>query len=69
MRQLKDDIYALREFLSPLVPPKIQERSTSVHIVRYGFGDASGSGFGSTIETPEGLKYRIGVWGGDDDGE
>lgn len=69
VKQLKDDIYALREFLSPVDPPKIRERSTSVQIVRYGFGDASGSGFGSTIETPEGLKYRIGTWGGDDDAE
>jgi hypothetical protein len=37
--------------------------------VRYGFGDASGSGFGSILETGAGLKYRIGVWGYDDQEE
>jgi hypothetical protein len=33
--------------------------------VRYGFGDASGSGFGSSIAFPDGIAYRIGVWGKD----
>lgn len=67
--QLKDDVYALREFFKEDTPPIIQERCSHVHIVRYGFGDASGSGFGSTIQTKHGLRYRIGVWGSDDDDE
>jgi hypothetical protein len=33
--------------------------------VRYGFGDASGSGFGGSIALPGGISYRIGVWGKD----
>ncbi len=33
--------------------------------VRYGFVDASGSGFGSSIAFPDGIFYRVGVWGRD----
>ena len=33
--------------------------------VRYGFGDASGSGFGGSIFFPGGISYRVGVWGKD----
>jgi hypothetical protein len=29
----------------------------------YGFGDASSGGFGSTVERPEGLHGRFGIWG------
>ena len=36
--------------------------------VRYGFGDASGSGFGSTFSNPGEILYRHGVWGSDDEG-
>lgn len=34
-------------------------------MVYYGFGDASGSGFGATIETKSGLRICQGVWGRD----
>lgn len=40
-----------------------------IRIVQYGFGDASGTGFGSTIQTRQGLKYCVGVWGSDEDDE
>jgi hypothetical protein len=33
--------------------------------VCYGFGDASGSGFGSAVQGPDGLWYRHGLWGSD----
>jgi hypothetical protein len=33
--------------------------------VFYGFGDASGSGFGDTLHTPEGVIFRAGIWGDD----
>ena len=32
----------------------------------YGFADASGSGFGSSFENKNGLKYRFGCWGKDE---
>ncbi len=31
----------------------------------YGFGDASSGGFGSTVERPDGLHRRFGIWGND----
>jgi hypothetical protein len=33
--------------------------------VCYGFGDASGSGFGSAVQGSDGLWYRRGLWGSD----
>ena len=35
-----------------------------LHLVNYGFSDASGRGFGSTFQTAEGTGYRIGLWSG-----
>jgi hypothetical protein len=69
LQQLVDDVEALSEFLEEDEPPVMNDRSAVVQIVRYGFGDASGTGFGSTIQTDEGLKYRIGVWGKDEEDE
>jgi hypothetical protein len=69
LQQLVDDVEALAAFLSESDPPILTDRSKVVQIVRYGFGDASGTGFGSTMETDMGLKYRIGVWGTDDEDE
>jgi hypothetical protein len=60
---LRDDVMALDQFFNLQSPLRMRDRSSKVQIVRYGFGDASGTGFGSTLELPEGLKYRIGVWG------
>jgi hypothetical protein len=31
----------------------------------YGFGDGSSGGFGSTVERPDGLYGRFGIWGKD----
>jgi hypothetical protein len=31
----------------------------------YGFGNASSAGFGSTVERPDGLQGRYGLWGAD----
>jgi hypothetical protein len=44
-------------------------RTNVVYEIFYGFGDASGKGFGSTMLTKKGIKYRIGLWGADDEGE
>lgn len=65
-QHLRDDLLALTTFFQVEVPPIINDRSAMIQVVRYGFGDASGTGFGSTIETSRGLKYRVGVWGSDD---
>jgi hypothetical protein len=34
-----------------------------VLVTLYGFADALGEGFGSTLMTPSGLQYRYGLWG------
>lgn len=67
--QLRNDLEALTAFLKGDVPPVVNDRCENIQIVRYGFGDASGTGFGSTIQTKKGLKYRVGVWGSDDENE
>jgi hypothetical protein len=42
-------------------------RAKSIFLVNYGFGDASGKGFGSTFARTKGVSYRIGVWNKDQD--
>ena len=37
-------------------------RGSSVNIVSYGFGDASGAGFGSSWMDGDSLVFRVGVW-------
>ena len=60
---------ALRSFFVPEVPPWVHMRSSMVYMIAYGFADASGGGFGSTIEREGEIKYRMGVWGKDEDSE
>jgi hypothetical protein len=62
-------VRALLECLSQETPPLVTLRSKSIYLVKYGFGDASGKGFGSTFGLKESISYRIGVWQSDHDGE
>lgn len=39
--------------------------SSQVMCVIYGFADALGNGFGSTLTAPEGVHYLYGLWGWD----
>jgi hypothetical protein len=64
--RLKGDIGAIAAILKPEAPPVINLRSKTIVTVVYGFGDASGSGLGSTFTCGSGFTYRIGVWGSDD---
>jgi hypothetical protein len=66
--RLKDDLRALSELTASVTPPLRLVRPRKVCSVRYGFGDASGSGFGSTFSSPGAVLYRHGVWGSDGDG-
>jgi ribonuclease HI len=43
-------------------PPRRLVRGNMILSVRYGFGDASGGGFGASWESEEGVAYRFGVW-------
>jgi hypothetical protein len=63
--RLGGDLQALSALFAPEHPPRQIIRSNNVLVTLYGFGDASGEGFGSTLMTPEGLHYRYGLWGRD----
>ena len=65
--RLADDIKSLEVLLGDVHPPLRFVRSKSISVALYGFGDASGVGFGSTIQTEQGVIYRYGVWGRDDE--
>ena len=52
----------LSTFFEVELPPVINVRSTTCTVVIYGFVDASGSGFGSTLLIRGNVKYRIGTW-------
>jgi hypothetical protein len=56
------DLEAFASMLSPDTPPEVTVRCLRVFTILYGFGDASGKGFGSTVLGSDGTRYRIGVW-------
>ena len=61
VKRLYDDLKCLNDFFAPAVPPWKFVRGNIIYVARYGFGDASKSGFGSTIETNEGIAYIYGT--------
>jgi hypothetical protein len=63
--RLRDDLSALREFFAAREPPSRYIRGSRVVSLIYGFGDASGAGFGSSFQTADGVHYRYGIWGDD----
>ena len=60
---------ALNQFFSDPTPPLVHMRSDNVLMAVYGFLDASGTGFGSTIEKAGEISFRMGVWGKDQENE
>jgi hypothetical protein len=62
IQRLIQDCLALRSILSPATPPDVLIRSSMIFQILYGFGDASGKGFGSTLLSNKGVKARIGLW-------
>lgn len=59
------DVEGLLTLFQFELPPTRVVRSTRIVTVFYGFGDASGSGFGDTLHTPEGVIFCAGIWGDD----
>lgn len=62
--RLLSDLRALLYLTESLTPPRVVVRSKEAVQVRYGFGDASGLGYGSAV-TQEGgktLRVRVGTW-------
>ena len=63
--RLADDVRALMTMFSPPSPPAVNLRSKSIVTVVYGFGDASGTGLGSTFTCGSGFNFRVGIWSSD----
>ena len=66
---LKSDVEALAAIFRPENVPVMSVRCRLVLTVIFGFGDASGTGLGSTFTCGSGFSFRIGVWGSDEDSE
>jgi hypothetical protein len=60
--RFRDDMRALQVFFESEKPPLVMLRSKKILVVIYGFGDASGKGFGSSFTHDGGISYRVGVW-------
>jgi len=60
--RLRDDLGALMELLEPETPPKRTVRPKQGASVVYGFGDASGSGFGTSFAGGGEVTYAHGLW-------
>jgi hypothetical protein len=60
--RFKDDVAALRRLMSCEEPPLKRARCSRSAKCYYGFGDASGSGFGATIQIDDEIHYEYGQW-------
>lgn len=56
------DISALRRLMAADHPPLKRVRCKKTGQVYYGFGDASGSGFGATIQIGDNIHFEYGQW-------
>jgi hypothetical protein len=68
VNRLQRDLTSLQHIMKSPSPPLRLIRGQQLSYVLYGFGDASGAGFGSSWENKDGLCYRFGVWGKDAQG-
>jgi hypothetical protein len=67
--RLAGDMRALMLLLSGKEPPVVTLRAKFIYMVKYGFGDALGKGFGATFALKTGVSYQIGVWTKDRENE
>jgi hypothetical protein len=63
--QLRFDLEALETLLEANTPAEVVLRASRIFTILYGFADASGKGFGSTVLGKDGIRYRIGTWDSD----
>ena len=69
VERLKQDLEFLKGMFDLPNPIEVTVRSRKVFHLMYGFADASGTGFGSSMLTRRGIRVRVGVWGRDEDVE
>jgi hypothetical protein len=60
-----DDIPALETLFNKETPPRRKIRPTKQAVAIYKFGDASGTGFGSSFTIDGKVSYRHGQWSND----
>ena len=65
--RFKEDLEALLHLTQSDEPVVRCVRNKHTITAYYGFGDASSGGFGSTVERPDGLHGRFGIWGSDNE--
>ena len=63
--RLENDLNCLLSLFEGDYPKMRHVRTRLISIAYYGFGDASGDSFGSSIENSQGLRVRYGIWGRD----
>ena len=56
------DLQALQSLTSSKIAPVVIVRSKRMFVVLYGFGDASGGGFGSSFTAADGIDVQTGTW-------
>eukprot|EP00957_Ditylum_brightwellii_P001836 141582-Ditylum_brightwellii.AAC.1 len=61
--RLQWDLIALKALTESPTLPLWLIRGSAIHETIYGFCDASGGRFGSTITIKSGVCYRLGTWG------
>jgi hypothetical protein len=67
--RLQKDVESMQRLFEQDIPAQVLLRASRVYTIIYGFADASGSGFGSTIMLNGEIEYRIGTWGSDTEDE
>ena len=67
--RLERDLRSLLKLMKTEKLPLRLVRGKRLAQVIYGFGDASGAGFGSSWKSKRGINYRLGIWGRDMDGK
>jgi hypothetical protein len=60
--RMKGDVLALAKLTAAEIPPKVVRRKKAVASVAYGFGDASGKGFGYGVEIEGKVFEEFGQW-------
>ena len=65
LARLKTDFERLKSLTSSDAPPKVIKRRKRMGSALYGFGDASGKGFGHAIEVAGDVHSEFGQWSGE----
>ena len=60
--RLRRDFEILKDLTTPAAPPKVIKRRNGTASAIYGFGDASGKGFGNAIEVGGHIYEEFGQW-------